>query len=278
MADDRQFQIREKAGLEESRLNQDFIDLLRKVSTPLLVVVALIVGSYALYTRYTKAQLDNLNLAFAELNAATATENPNPTTLLDLAAQHKGLPGVAFKARLDAADAYLRAVRRHVALGAQVEADGTITNADGVLTPQLREQYLAAAREQYELVLNATKGDTAKAPFSISAAFGLAAVAECEANFSAAEALYDQAASLADSLGMTTQAAIARNRKASMDSIRANPQLLSKAELPQPPAPPAPAPEGPTPPPAETQAPTTPPATDTPAAPPAPQPDPASPK
>jgi hypothetical protein len=260
MADDRQFQIREKAGLEESRLNQDFIDLLRKVSTPLLVVVALIVGSYALYTRYTKSQLDNLNLAFAELNAATATDNPNPTTLIDLATQHKGFPGVALKARLDAADAYLRAVRRHVALGAQVEADGTITNSDGVLTPQLREQYLAAAREQYELVLNSTKGDPAKAPFSISAAFGLAAVAESEANFSAAEARYDEAATLADSLGMTTQAAIARNRKASMDSIRANPQLISQSELPKPPAPPAPAapaPEGPTPPP-PTETPATP--------------------
>jgi hypothetical protein len=42
--DERQTQIRERAGLEEARYNQDFIEFLRRFGTPILMVAAVIAG------------------------------------------------------------------------------------------------------------------------------------------------------------------------------------------------------------------------------------------
>ena len=44
--DRRTRQITEGAGLEESRLNQDFVEFLKKWSTPLLLVIVAAVAAY----------------------------------------------------------------------------------------------------------------------------------------------------------------------------------------------------------------------------------------
>ena len=69
-------QIRERAGLEEARLNQDFIDFVTKWSTPLLVVIALVVGGNYLYQQYTKRENEKLTRGFEQLAAAAAVANP----------------------------------------------------------------------------------------------------------------------------------------------------------------------------------------------------------
>src|SRR3954466_11659733 len=73
--DQRQAQIRERAGLEESRLNQEFIEWLRKWGTPMLLAVALLSVAYALRDKWHKAADDKLDNGFGELAAVTA--NPN---------------------------------------------------------------------------------------------------------------------------------------------------------------------------------------------------------
>ena len=242
MTDDRQFQVRTGAGLEESRLNEDFIAFLRKWSTPLLIVVAVAAGGFALYTRYTKAQQEELSVAFEELRAAGTGERPNPTSLIAVAEQYPKIKSVANLARLQAADAYLRAVRQRVALGAAIKAeDGSLLDASGILTDALREQYLNNAKEQYQLVLDATKNTPEKRLLAVAAAFGIAAVDESAGNFSDATAAYEETIRLSEAAGDTLHVEIAKKRLASLDTVKQIGPVISQAELPKPPAPPAPA-------------------------------------
>jgi hypothetical protein len=244
MADERQFQIRERAGLEESKLNQEFIDFLSKWSSPLLAVVAVVVGSYWLYQRYQKSVASELSVAFEELTAVSAGGRPNPTALIAVAETYPKVKSVALLARLQAADAYMQAIRQRVALGGAINTDGTLVDpAKDALTDSLREQYLAAAKEQYQLVHDAAKSIEDKRNLAVAAAFGLAAVAESSGNFSDATAMYQEAAALAQAAGDPLHASIATKRIESLDTIKQSPLILSKADLPPPPAPvPAPTP------------------------------------
>lgn len=295
---DPQFKITERAGLEESKLNQDFIEFLRKWSSPILLVAVAVFGGYALYQRYERSQATKIDAAFAEYTALLASGNPSPTSLLEIADTYKNVKSIGPMARLSAADAYMAAVRARRALGASVGQDGSLSSTDGLLTSTLKEEYLVKAREIYAGVLK----DCSKVPerriMSLSAAFGLAAVAESEGNFSDATALYEQAATLAEGQGDQAHAKIARDRITGLDKLKTITEPLSAADLPKPPVPapvvppvgpagpapltpPAATPEGtpaaPTPPPAtppaaapsgNPPAPVTPPATEPPATPP----------
>jgi hypothetical protein len=261
MTDDRQFQIRERAGLEDAKLNLEFIEFLRKWSTPLLIAVAVIAGGYALYTRYAKAQKEEISVAFEELHAASEGERPNPVSLIAVAEQYPKIKSVAVLARLGAGDAYLRAVRQRAALGAAINAaDGTLIEASGLLTDTQREEYLNNAKQQYQIVFDATKNVPEKHLLAVAAAFGIAAVAESSGNFSDASNAYEEAARLAEAAGDALHVEIAKKRIASLDNVKNIASLPSQADLPKPPAPPAPpttlpAPIGPAPTPEATPAP-----------------------
>ncbi len=233
-----QFQIRERAGLEESKLNQDFIEFLRKWSSPILIVAVAIFGGYALYQRYERSQATKVDSAFADYTALLASGSPSPVSLLEIADTYKSVKGIGPMAQLSAADAYMAAVRARRSLGASVNPDGSLASTDGVLTPVLKEEYLGKAREIYKTVLSATSKVPEKRIMALSATFGLAAIAESEGNFSDATALYEQAATLAESQGDKAHAKIARDRITGLDKLKTITEPLSAADLPKPPPPP----------------------------------------
>src|SRR5690606_41971572 len=107
--DERQTKIKEGAGLEESRLNTEFIDFLQRWGTPALLVVAVIALGYFGYQRLQMARTEKVNQAFVELEAALSTDNPNPRALEDIAATYSSTRAVPHIASLTAADGYLRA-------------------------------------------------------------------------------------------------------------------------------------------------------------------------
>ena len=228
MADDRQFQIRDRAGLEESKLNVEFIEFLRKWGTPMLMAVAVVVGVYALYTRWERAQQAEVSAAFEELTSASSGGRPNPTSLLELADKYAKIKSVGLMARMSAADAWLQAVRQRVAIGAAIKnEDGTLLDEKtGTLTPELREQYLNSAKQQYQAVLDTTKGVAEKRLMAVAAAFGLAAVAESSGNFSEARTAYETAKALSEQAGDTLHVEVATKRLDSIDSIKEAPLLL----------------------------------------------------
>lgn len=247
--DERQQQITEGAGLEASRLNVEFIDWLRRWSTPILAVIAVVVLGYVAYGRWHQSRRAEIDRAFAQYDAVVGSVNPSPDSLKTLAEEFEGARAVPHMARLKAADIYLRAARRGLKPGVELNADGTPKGPDDLLNGETRERTLAEAQRLYQQVFEATAGDKAGAQLSIGSAFGLAAVAECRGDATAASVAYKQVVSIATTAGFTLQAEIARQRAESLATLQM-PTLYAKAELPKlpwadeltPPPPPAPDP------------------------------------
>ena len=242
--DQRQAQIREGAGLEESKLNVEFIEWLRRWSTPLLLVAAIAALGWVLYQKFERAQLAKVDRAFGELETAMVAGSPE--TLKAVADAYSGVRAVPVMARLGAADAYLRAARAGVRPGAALKQDGTVDAAD-VLSDQDRASMLDQAQGQYAEVLKATESDERNSLHAIGAAFGLAAVAESRGDMEGAKKNYEKAQTLAERGGFPGPGEVAKKRLADLPSRAQPPKLYAKAELPTPPAPPPPpAPPAPT--------------------------------
>jgi hypothetical protein len=235
--DERYSQIREGAGLEESKLNVEFIEWLRRWSTPLMMVAAITAAGYFLYQRYEKAQLAKVDRAFQELETALSTASPE--SLKSVADEYDGVRGVSVMARLGAADAYLRSARTGIKPGAAPKQDGTFDAAD-VLGDKDREAMLADAEKLYTQVLAGTESNERESLHAIGAAFGLAAVAESRGQTDQAKKQYDRIVDLSQKGGYTTQGDIAKKRLESLSVIGDSTQLLAKADLPTPPSPPPP--------------------------------------
>jgi hypothetical protein len=236
--EERQTKITEGAGLEESRLNKEFIDFLQRWSTPVLLVIALIAVGYIGYQRLQQARIDKVNNAFVELEAALSTTNPNPRVLEDVAASFSSTRAVPHIASLAAADEYLRAARVGIAPGAQLRPDGTVEPSD-LLSDEQRTRYLAEAERLYTGVLNATHAQHGMAIHAISAAYGLAAVAESQSppQLDVARGHYERIIAIAERAAYDQHARNARQRIETLaDHVPIErPRLYAAAELPAPP-------------------------------------------
>jgi tetratricopeptide (TPR) repeat protein len=258
----------------------------------MLLLVAVLSVAYALRDRWHKAADNKLDQAFAELAAATANNNYSPDTLLSIAEQYDGHGAVGELARLDAADAYLDALRRGIKPGAVLKTDkdhqGELEKADDVLTDADRTDFLKRAGDLYQQVFDKTSGKRGQELLTLNSLYGLAAVAEGRQEYDKAKGYYEQVAKLADANALPAHAALANERITKLPDLRNIPKLYAKAELPPPPkkeepvpvpapAPaPAAAPAGPTPTPSPLTSPTPPPPEPAPAPAPA-EPAPASP-
>jgi len=245
--DERHAKITEGAGLEESKLNTEFIDWLRKWSTPILLVIAVVVGGYGLYKRMERAKAEKVQLAFDELNAVIGTPNIKPESLTAIADSYEGIKAVASIARLAAADRHLELVRKGIEAGAVIAPDGTVP-AEEALTEAERSRHLDEAARLYQMVLTKETGTNGRALQAMGAAYGLAAVAESRGQMDQAKAAYERVIEIAKYAGFEGQEQLATKRIETLGEIAGMPKLYAKAELPQPPAPPAPpAPTGSTP-------------------------------
>jgi len=234
--DDRQRQIREGAGQLESRLNQEFIEFLQKWSMPLLIVVALGAVGYAGWTRYKKAEVEKVNVAFQELESVTNSANPSPQSLSRVADEYERVRSVPHLARLAAADAYLKAVRLGVKPGSELKPDGSLSNPADALTEQDVVQNLNQANQLYQRVADDTAGKPGVAMLRVSAIYGLAAIAESRKLPDEAQKNYELIASITDGGPYESHAKVARARIASLKDLDSNIKLFSKAELPELPA------------------------------------------
>src|SRR5262245_21418617 len=109
--EERQTQIREAAGLEESKLNVEFIDWLRRWSTPAMGLVVLVALGFVVSNRIEKSRAAAVDKAFEEFAAAADQANPSPETLKTLATENSGIRGVPLMAEMRAADIYLDSAR-----------------------------------------------------------------------------------------------------------------------------------------------------------------------
>lgn len=240
-------QIREGAGLEEARYNVEFIEWLRKWSGPLLMIVAIAAGLYALRQYWQKNTQTKQDTAYADYEAATQGTNVNPDTLIAVADEHPDVPSITYLARLRAADIYLDAVRRGVKPGTSVNPDGTLVSPDDAMTAADRETNLAKATENYQWVLDKTQNETEQALNTIGALYGLAAVAECKGELDSAKGLYGRIESISNERGFVRHAKLAAARIESLKDLATMDPVPVAASVPKPldttpKPPPAPAP------------------------------------
>ncbi len=241
--DDRQQQIRDRAGLDESRVNQEFVDLLKKYSTPALLVLALIVGGYAGWQRWQQAKAQKVADAFRDLEAVSNAAGgiPSPNSLIDVAEQYEGVGAVSALARLEAADACLAIARSGIEPGAVYNQDGTLSDPNAVLDDEAKAGYLSRAHALYSDVLATTAGVEAKKMIAVNALFGLAAVEESRGDFEQAQQRYEAIVERTEGTTFTLHRTLARERLATMGRLEAVAALPSDADLPKPPAPETPA-------------------------------------
>ncbi len=220
--DERQTQIVEGAGLEESRINEELIAFLNKWSFPAMLVIAVISGGYYVKNMYERRKITRRDQAFAQLGAVEASQAPSVYSLIEIANQFEGVGSVAELARLRAADLHLEAARTG------------IDPADGVteLSDDDRAFHLEQAEELYRRVLDAVADDPDRALIGVNAAFGIGAVDETRGDAGAARAGYEKAKTLAEQAGFAPLAKVADELIADLDK-GAPPPLPSKADLPR---------------------------------------------
>lgn len=242
--DQRQTQIREGAGLEESRLNVEFIDLLRKWSSPVLLVAAVAAFGYWGWQKLQESRLNKLNTAFSQLEAASAGNDPSPDSLRGVAAEYGTVRAVGTMARLQTADVYLKAVRLGLKVGAQAETDPNGPakfKPEDVLTDEDRGSYLSQAEAQYKQVVEDNRGKPGmNVLHMLDGLYGLAAVSECRGDLDQAKAYYEQVSTEAQKAGLDAHVALAKAWIDGLDAIKTIPKVYNAADLPKPPAPPVP--------------------------------------
>jgi hypothetical protein len=245
--DERQSQIKEGAGLDESRLNTDFVDFLKKWSTPALLVVAAVVVVMFALRKLEERRGAHIDAAFAQYEAA-ATPQPtmdpdtaqltswvavSPFTLQGVAEEYSDVRGARWLSRLTAADTYLTAVRAGVTLGATVRADGTVADPEqDLLTSEGRDDYLEQARSLYRSVLQDTESDDGATLHTLRALFGISAVQECEGELEGARETLDRAATLAAARGYSELGQLAERRIETLEDLAEPVTLISGDVLP----------------------------------------------
>ena len=242
--DDRTSQIREGAGLDESRINQDFIDLMRKWSSPALFVIAGIVLAYWGYGQLQKRANAKVNRAFEEVASAVdyTVASPSPVTLRAIREQYGDIRGIAPMSALREADVYLNAAVRGIAPGAEPQLDennvstGVYAEED-LLSDEDRAKMLDDAGRLYREVAGMTKEGEDWAIHHLGAQFGLAAVAESKGDAEGAKAAYTKAKEIAESEGFKLWSEIADERLATVDQMIVPVELVSKEALPKAPEP-----------------------------------------
>ena len=231
--DQRQAQIRERAGLEEARLNEEFIDFLRKYGWLLLLLMGLAFGATAARRYYKEYNVKKIDSAFVDLEGTLSSGNVSPNALLAVASDHSDIRAVPDIAKLEAADAYLSAVRRGIKPGAKVEPDGSVASSDDLITDADRETFLGSAQSLYQEIYDRNHTNLNRKVMTLGTIFGLAAVAESRRDLDKAKGYYEQIITLTDKTTFSGQGLVAKQRIDRLPGLASLPKLLPRTELPE---------------------------------------------
>ncbi len=238
--DERLKDIKEGAGREESRINQDFLDFLQKWSTPVLILIVIVSGGWTALRLLEQRRVETANNAFNEYEAVATAQDPLPASLRAVADSYEGIGSVSALARLRLGDVHLSAARRGLEPAAPMDPQGNPENDADVLDESGRLDHLSRAASAYESVLAEARGTPAKAILAVNALFGLAAVEESRGDAEAARARYEEAARAASGAGLIGLPEIAQARIDSLAELPERPTLPTRADLPMLPGFPAP--------------------------------------
>ncbi|MGD9689341.1 MAG: hypothetical protein AB7K52_07970 [Phycisphaerales bacterium] len=232
----RHTEIQEGAGLTESRVNREFVDLLKKYSTPVLLIVCVVALGYVGWDRYTKHRQQVLDTAWLDLEKAVQSRSPD--SLLAIAQEHAGEKGIPLIARTEAAEVLLNAAFASVRPGAGFKPDGSLEDAEDALSPEQKERQIDRAAEEYAKVLAATQGNGDLAIHRIRALFGLAAIAETRGKWDEAKSRYEEVIAVAKARDLKIGDA-AQKLIDTMEEAKTAPRLFADSAIVTRPAAPA---------------------------------------
>ncbi|MBX3386899.1 MAG: hypothetical protein KF768_10040 [Phycisphaeraceae bacterium] len=228
--DERLKQIKEGAGLDESRINQEFVDAIKKYSTPVLVVIAVLAGGYFFYHKRQRDRAASIDAAMVQFDSAFASRSP--ATLRAVADDAPSYSGAKVLALLSLGDLHLEAFRTGVPSGADLDADGNIrTEGLAFLTPDERTQQLREAERAFQRAADLVQSDPSRRLALLQALGGLAAVDESRGEIDAAKARYGRMAQIAESHGLTPLAKTLRGLAESSEALKSAPRLYAANEL-----------------------------------------------
>ncbi len=230
--DDRQSGIKEGAGLEDSRVNQEFVDFLNKWSSPVLITLAVAALVWAGLQYRERQRIAKIDQAFSELASATQGGNPSPASLRTIAAEYAGVRAVPELALLTTTELYLNAFVVGVEPGASIDPQtGLPVNEEDVLDEAQRKVYLEQAGQLAGEVLELASSAEGKELIAMQAMSRLATVEEGRRNFDGAVSMYQKLEALAKESQYPGIAAFASSRIANVDALREIKPLPSKDQI-----------------------------------------------
>jgi hypothetical protein len=206
--DDRQTKIVEGAGLEESRLNTEFIEWLNVWGFRILVLLLVVAAGWAGYTQYSRWQEDRTDTALRELNDAVAAGSPDG--LEAVAREWRSKRSVWEMATINAAEIHHEAGRLRLTPG------GDSQKPEDRLTNEQVGEHLTEARALFTEVVNRSRG-RAPTVLSLTARSGLAAVALTDLKLDEAKAILADLATEAGRAGYPDLQRRALERLATVD-------------------------------------------------------------
>ncbi|MCA9292365.1 MAG: hypothetical protein KDA20_00965 [Phycisphaerales bacterium] len=221
MADDRRREVEVGAGLQESRLNEEFIDALKKHGPKVIYALAAVVLVTYGVTFYQKHKANQKDEAFAQLDAVSN----EPDALLNVAQETEGQGAVPLMARLNAASAMMDSARARIRPGV---TPTTAKPEDQLSDAQVQEQYQKAAVE-LQAVITATKG-TDKHLILQRARWDLASAKASLGETDAAKQIINDYVAYAEAHDLKSQADIGRKRLATFDQT-AKPKMVRQSQL-----------------------------------------------
>lgn len=221
--DDRQRDIVEGAGLQESRLNTEFIDWLNKWGTTILMIVLVAALSWAGFRWWERRQLETLDEAFVQLEAARTAGSPD--NLLAVARDHPTRGAVYEIATCEAAEIYLESARRGVVPG------GSASNDDDLISDEQRAEYLDQAESLFRDALERTRGESSLTLHEMRARNGLAAVALTRGDAEEGRRLLEESAAFAQEHGLEKMSEWIRSRMEELDGLLNQPPLHPTDDL-----------------------------------------------
>ena len=221
--DQRQTKIVEGAGLEESRLNTDFIDFLRRWGSHILLVVAGVFAAYSALGWWQRSQAKALDAAYAEFSAAQFAGSPD--NLLRVAREHANRGAVRELATIAAADAYLNAGWSGVAPG------GDANTEEDQLTEDEKKENYTRAKELYAEVAQRVAGNDDMTLHYLNARFGLAAATASLGQIDEAKGVLKELASNARAKGYGSLAETAEQKVSMLEDASNLPPLYSADQV-----------------------------------------------
>lgn len=232
--DERQTQIKSGAGLEESRINQDFLNFLNKWSSPVLTVIAVAALVWAGLRYLEQRELERVDRAFGDLHDTLVDGNPAPSSLINIANEYSGVRAVPELAKLSTIDLYLNAYLRGVHPGTEINpATGLPVNEADALDEQQRLSYLDQADTIVREILSKTESDPDKSVVTIAALSRAAAVAESRGEFDTAREDYNKIAALAEANAFPAIKVFAQRRADHLDVLDPAMTLPSQDDVAQ---------------------------------------------